>query len=47
MKFEKLVIEFEKFSSKDVIATSAEEPTVPTQPVAPTQANDPYVADKW
>lgn len=46
MKFEKIIIESAKFTSRDVIASS-EEPTQPTQPVAPTQGNDPYVADKW
>lgn len=47
MKFENILIESAKFSAKDIIATSNEEPTNPTQPTAPTQGNDPYVADKW
>lgn len=47
MKFENIVIKTEKFVSRDVISSSEEPTQQPTQPVAPTQANDPYAADKW
>ncbi len=45
MNFETIKIEFEKYESLDIIATSFEEPTeTPTQ--ATTQ-HDPYQNDKW
>ena len=47
MKFEKIVLELEKYESLDVIASSpsVEEPTeTPTQP---TTKYDPYEEDKW
>ena len=47
MKFEKQVLELEKYESLDVIASSpsVEEPTeTPTQP---TTKYDPYEEDKW
>ena len=45
MKFEKIILEIEKYESLDIIATSFEEPTQ-----APTEAiikHDPYENDKW
>ena len=45
MKFEKITVEFEKYESLDIIASSPEEPTE-----APTEATtkyDPYENDKW
>ena len=47
MKFEKIVLELEKYESLDIIASSpsVEEPTeTPTQP---TTKYDPYEEDKW
>ena len=41
MKFENSKIEFEKYCSVDVIASSFEEPT------EPTTKYDPYADDKW
>ena len=46
MKFETVKIEFEKYQSLDIIATSFEEGTTAT-PVDPTINNDPYENDKW
>lgn len=45
MKFEKIKIEFEKYCSVDVIASSFEEPT--EKPIEPTIKHDPYENDKW
>ena len=49
MKFEKIEIEFEKFLSVDVIASSSDEGEIPTtgNPIDPTINNDPYENDKW
>ena len=48
MKFETIKIEFEKYESLDIIASSpTEEPTEPTNPVEPTTKYDPYENDKW
>ena len=49
MKFEKITVEFEKYESLDIIATSLEEDvTNPTEkPVEPTTKYDPYENDKW
>ena len=46
MKFETIKIEFEKYESLDIIATSFEDVTDPTTPVEPTK-HDPYENDKW
>ena len=47
MKFETIKIEFERYESLDIIASSPEE--VPTEPVQPetTTKYDPYENDKW
>jgi len=47
MKFETLKIEFEKYESLDIIASSLDndEPTV--APTEPTTKYDPYENDKW
>lgn len=45
MKFEKIILEIEKYESLDIIASSFEETTQ-----APTEAitkYDPYESDKW
>ena len=47
MKFEKIKIEFERYESLDIIATSFEDVTDPTTPVEPTTKHDPYANDKW
>ena len=47
MKFETIKIEFEKYQSLDIIATSFEDATDPTTPVEPTTKYDPYENDKW
>lgn len=45
MKFEKIILEIEKYESLDIIATSFEEPTqAPTETIT---KNDPYENDKW
>ena len=48
MKFEKISLEFDRYESLDIIATSFEEdvtnPTV--KPTEPTKY-DPYENDKW
>ena len=45
MKFEKIVLELEKYESLDIIAASTgEDPTLPTDP---TQNTDPFANDKW
>ena len=46
MKFEKLVVEFEKYESLDIIASSLEEETT-VSPIEPSIKNDPYENDKW
>ena len=45
MKFEKQVIEFERYESLDIIASSPEEPT--EAPTEATTKHDPYQNDKW
>ncbi len=47
MKFEKIILELEKYESLDIIATSFDndEPTV--APTEPTTKYDPYENDKW
>ena len=45
MKFEKIVIELEKYESLDIIASSPEDPT--EAPVETTTKHDPYQNDKW
>jgi len=47
MKFEKISLEFEKYESLDIIASSpsVEEPT--QTPTEPTTKYDPYENDKW
>ena len=45
MKFEKIVLELEKYESLDIIAASPEDPTEGTTVV--TQNTDPFEADKW
>ena len=45
MKFEKQVIEFERYESLDIIASSPEEPT--EAPTEATTKHDPYGNDKW
>ena len=48
MKFETIKVEFEKYETLDIIASSPpEEPTEPTNPVEPTTKYDPYENDKW
>ena len=48
MNFETLKIEFEKYESLDIIASSpSEDVTDPTNPVEPTTKYDPYENDKW
>ena len=45
MKFEKIILEVEKYESLDIIATSFEEPTQdPTEDII---KHDPYKSDKW
>ena len=46
MKFEKIKIEFEKYESLDIIASSLEEETT-VSPIDPSKSNDPYENDKW
>ena len=45
MKFEKIILELEKYESLDIIAASTGED--PTQPTDPTHNTDPFEADKW
>lgn len=46
MDFENILIETQSFTSKDVISSSFNEPTVkPT--VSEADKNDPYAVDKW
>ena len=46
MKFEKIILELEKYESLDIIAASTgEDPTQPT--TDPQLGTDPYVNDKW
>ena len=47
MKFQKIVLELEKYESLDIIAASTgrEEPTEGT--TVATQNTDPYGEDKW
>ena len=46
MKFETVKIEFEKYESLDIIASSLEEETT-VSPIEPSIKNDPYENDKW
>ena len=47
MKFQKLVLELEKYESLDIIAASPD-PAEPTQPTTdPQLGTDPYGNDKW
>ena len=46
MKFETVKIEFEKYESLDIIASSLEEETT-VSPIEPSKSNDPYENDKW
>ena len=46
MKFETVKIEFEKYESLDIIASSLEEETT-VSPIDPSKSNDPYENDKW
>ena len=45
MKFEKIILELEKYESLDIIAASIDEPEQPT--TDPQLGTDPYEADKW
>lgn len=47
MKFEKIVLELEKYESLDIIAASLDpaDPTVPT--TDPKLGTDPFENDKW
>lgn len=45
MKFEKIVLELEKYQTLDIIASSPENPTEPT--TDPQLGTDPYANDKW
>ena len=46
MKFERIILEIEKYESLDIIAAS--QPTDPTDPTTPEVAKyDPYGNDKW
>ena len=45
MKFEKIILELEKYEPLDIIAASTGED--PTQPTDPTQNTDPFANDKW
>ena len=48
MKFEPIKIEFEKYESLDIIASSPEEDaTNPTEKPVETTKHDPYENDKW
>lgn len=47
MRFEKIVLELEKYQSLDIIAASPDQegPTEPT--TDPQKGTDPYANDKW
>ncbi len=45
MKFEKIELEFSKYETLDIIASSPEDTT--DAPTEPTTQHDPYAADKW
>ena len=47
MKFEKQVLELEKYESLDVIASSPSEEETTQTPTQPTTKYDPYEEDKW
>ena len=47
MKFEKITIELEKYESLDIIASSPEDTTDPTEKPVETTKYDPYENDKW
>ena len=46
MKFEEIKVEFEKFNSLDVIASSPEVPTT-RSPYSNEGTNDPYYSDPF
>ncbi len=46
MKFEKIILELEKYESLDIIAASTGK-TDPTQGTEATTKYDPYENDKW
>ena len=45
MKFEKIILELEKYETLDIIAASPENPEQPT--TDPQLGTDPYGNDKW
>ncbi len=45
MKFQKIILELEKYESLDIIAASQENPT--QAPTEATTKHDPYENDKW
>ena len=47
MKFEKQVLELEKYESLDIIASSPSEEETTQTPTQPTTKYDPYEEDKW
>ena len=47
MKFEKITVELEKYESLDIIASSPEDTTDPTEKPVETTKYDPYADDKW
>ncbi len=47
MKFETVKIELEKYESLDIIASSPEDTTDPTEKPVETTKYDPYENDKW
>ena len=47
MKFEKIELALEKYESLDIIATSLEDTTDPTEKPVETTKHDPYENDKW
>ena len=47
MKFEKIVLELEKYESLDIIASSPSEEETTQTPTVPTTKYDPYEEDKW
>ena len=47
MKFEKIVLELEKYESLDIIASSPSEEDPTQTPTVPTTKYDPYEEDKW
>ena len=45
MKFQKIILEHEKYQSLDIIAASTDDPNQPT--TDPQLGTDPYANDKW